>query len=108
MHWEYLAAGVCWCLVAVLLDQVLQTHLRRQRRFWIFLMLIVGCQLIFDGYLTVRPVTLYDPCCTLGPRLPLLQMPVEEIPYGLMLASLTVILWEWLGRKLAVREDAAE
>ena len=55
------------------------------------------CQLVFDGYLTARPVTRYDPCCLLGPRLPLLAMPVEDLPFGLALVGLAAVLWEWGG-----------
>ena len=59
---------------------------------------MVLCQLAFDGYLTARPVTIYDPCCHLGPRLPLIAMPIEDLPFGLALVGLAAVLWEWGGR----------
>ncbi len=105
MRWEYLIAGIVSCLLALLLDRVVQTSLVRQRRFWIFLGLILCCQLVFDGYLTARPVTFYDPCCHLGPRLPILEMPIEELPFGIMLASFTIILWEWSGRLISRKQE---
>jgi hypothetical protein len=61
------------------------------------------CQRIFDGYLTARPVTFYDPCCHLGPRLPLIKMPAEEFCFGLPLVGLAAILWEWAGRRSSNR-----
>jgi lycopene cyclase domain-containing protein len=97
MRWEYLLSGIVGCAVVVALDQALNTRLLRRRRFWAYLGIMVCCQLVFDGYLTARPVTLYDPCCYLGPRLPLLNMPIEEFPFGLALVGLVAVLWEWAG-----------
>ncbi|MFN8514426.1 MAG: hypothetical protein U0841_17920 [Chloroflexia bacterium] len=70
------------------LDRALGTRLAQRPRFWAFLGIMLLCQLAFDGYLTARPVTLYaDPCCHLGPRLPLLNMPIEDLPFGLPLSA---------------------
>lgn len=96
MRWEYLLSGMAACGAVATLDRALGTGLLRQRRFWLYLGVMLVCQVIFDGYLTARPVTLYDPCCHLGPRL--FAMPVEDIPFGMALLSLVVVLWEWGGR----------
>ena len=98
IRWEYLLSGMLACGIVMALDRGLGTRLVRQRRFWVYLAVMLLCQLAFDGYLTARPVTLYDPCCHLGPRLPLLAMPIEDIPFGLALVSLAAVLWEWGGR----------
>ena len=70
----------------------------RRRRFWIYLGVMLVCQFVFNGYLTARPVTLYDPCCLLGPRI--ITMPVEDTLFGTALLGLVVVLWEWGGRRL--------
>ena len=98
IRWEYLLSGVLACGMVAALDRGLGTRLVRQRRFWVYLAVMLLCQLAFDGYLTARPVTLYDPCCHLGPRLPLLAMPIEDLPFGLALVALAAVLWEWGGR----------
>jgi lycopene cyclase domain-containing protein len=98
IRWEYLLSGVLACGAVLALDRWSGTRLVRRRRFWIYLGAMILCQLAFDGYLTARPVTLYDPCCHLGPRLPLLAMPIEDIPFGLALVGLAAVLWEWGGR----------
>ena len=103
IRWEYLLSGVVACAAVLLLDRVLGTRLANERRFWIYLGVMALCQLAFDGYLTARPVTIYDPCCHLGPRLPLIEMPIEDLPFGLALVGLATILWEWAGRRFGTK-----
>ncbi len=99
IRWEYLLSGLLACAAVLLLDRALGTRLANGRRFWIYLGVMALCQLAFDGYLTARPVTIYDPCCHLGLRLPLIEMPIEDLPFGLALVGLAAILWEWAGRR---------
>ena len=99
IRWEYLLSGILACAAVLALDVALGTRLARGRRFWIYLGVMLLCQLAFDGYLTARPVTLYDECCYLGVRLPLLNMPIEDLPFGVALVGLTAVLWEWAGRR---------
>jgi len=99
IRWEYLLSGVSACAAVLALDVVLGTRLARGRRFWLYIGVMLICQLAFDGYLTARPVTLYDPCCYLGVRLPLLNMPIEDLPIGVALVGLAAVLWEWAGRR---------
>lgn len=97
IRWEYLLSGLGAALAVALLDRLLGTNLLRGWRFWRYLGVMVLCQLAFDGYLTARPVTRYDPCCHLGPRLPFIAMPIEDLLFGIALVGLTVVLWEWAG-----------
>ncbi|MFN8542319.1 MAG: lycopene cyclase domain-containing protein [Thermomicrobiales bacterium] len=99
IRWEYLLSGIIACAAVLALDRALGTRLAERPRFWAFLGIMLLCQLAFDGYLTARPVTLYDPCCHLGPRLPLLNMPIEDLPFGLALVGLAAVLWEWAGTR---------
>jgi lycopene cyclase domain-containing protein len=107
IRFEYLLSGIIACAAVLALDRALGTRLARRRRFWAYLGIMMLCQLIFDGYLTARPVTLYDPCCHLGLRLPLIAMPIEDLPFGLALVGLVAVLWEWSGRRTN-RETAAQ
>ena len=99
MRWEYLLSGIVASGAVAALDLALGIRLLRQRRFWIYLGVMLVCQFVFNGYLTARPVTLYDPCCHLGPRI--ITMPVEDTLFGTALLGLVVVLWEWGGRFLA-------
>lgn len=108
MRLEYLLSGIIACAAVLALDRALGTRLVRRRRFWIYLGIMMVCQLIFDGYLTARPVTLYDPCCHLGPRLPLIKMPAEEFFFGLSLVALAAVLWEWAGDRVSGRPSEQE
>jgi lycopene cyclase domain-containing protein len=108
IRWEYLLSGIIACAAVVALDRALGTRLVERRRFWAFLGIMMLCQLIFDGYLTARPVTLYDPCCHLGLRLPLINMPIEDLPFGAALVSLAAVLWEWSGRWTSGRAGEQE
>ncbi len=105
MRWEYLLSGIVASGAVVALDLALGTRLLRRRRFWIYLGVMLICQFVFNGYLTARPVTLYDPCCLLGPRI--ITMPVEDTLFGTALLGLVVVLWEWAGRFLAPSPRAA-
>jgi lycopene cyclase domain-containing protein len=100
-----LLSGIVASGAVAALDLALGTQLLRQRRFWIYLGVMLVCQFVFNGYLTARPVTLYDPCCHLGPRI--ITMPVEDTLFGTALLGLVVVLWEWGGRLLAPTPRAA-
>lgn len=105
IRWEYLLSGVLACAAVLALDTALGTRLARGRRFWLYIGVMLLCQLAFDGYLTARPVTLYDPCCYLEVRLPLLNMPIEDLPFGVALVGLAAVLWEWAGRHWGTKEE---
>lgn len=103
IRWEYLLSGLFACVAVLLLDRALGTRLANGRRFWIYLGVMTLFQLAFDGYLAARPVTIYDPCCHLGLRLPLIRMPIEDLPFGLALMGLAAVLWEWAGRRFGTQ-----
>ena len=105
MRWEYLLSGIVASGVVAALDLALGTRLLRQRRFWAYLGVMLACQFVFNGYLTARPVTIYDPCCYLGPRI--ITMPVEDTLFGTALLGLVVVLWEWGGRFPGLKPHAA-
>lgn len=101
LRWEYLLSGLGALAGVALLDRALGTGLLQQGRFWLFQGVMLACTILFDGYLTARPVTLYDPCCHLGPRL--VTIPPEDLLFGAALVGLVVVLWEWGGRRFGTR-----
>lgn len=86
-----LAAGV-----TVLVDRLLRTRLLATRAFWIFLAVMYAFKLAANGYLTWRPIVLYDERFFLNIRLG--TIPIEDFFYGFALIGLTVIFWEYFRR----------
>lgn len=94
MH-EYLVEDLVVLAALVVLDQVLGTRLLRRRPFLILLVALNVATVLADGYLTARPVLLYDPHALTLPRL--WHMPLEDLGYGSALIIGAVMTWELLG-----------
>lgn len=67
------------------------------RRFFLFLPLLLLMILIFNGYLTARPVVLYGGLFKSGWHIG--TIPLEDFAYGLAHITLVLTLYEWLGRR---------
>jgi lycopene cyclase domain-containing protein len=52
-----------------------------------------GFKLIFNGYLTSRPIVLYGTGFFLGLRLG--TIPLEDFMFGFSMIALSVVLWEY-------------
>lgn len=65
-------------------------------RAWAFVALVVGTTVIFDGYLTSRPVVTYGEAYQLGVRIG--TIPVEDFGYGLASGWLAVAIYTWIGQ----------
>lgn len=74
------------------LDKILKTNIFQQTRIYQFLIIIIGLILLFNGYLTWRPVVLYDEGFQLGIRI--LTIPVEDFFYGVSYLLLCTIFYE--------------
>ena len=83
--------------IVFLLDHLLETKIFMQRRTYIFSLLLILMMLIFNGYLTARPVVLYDPQYQLDFRI--YTIPVEDFFYGLSLIFGILIVYEKLKQK---------
>ncbi len=83
-------------LIVILLDQILETNLLFQQKTIRLLLIVTGLILIFNGYLTARPVVLYDDTVNLGVRI--FTIPLEDFFYGISHVLLTVIFYERLER----------
>jgi len=98
LHHRIYAAIVCFFLIwNVFLDHVLNTHLLREGRTFLYMAIITGLILIFNGYLTSRPVIVYNPEFILNLRI--WTIPVEDFGYGYSLILLCTILYEKLRGK---------
>jgi lycopene cyclase domain-containing protein len=83
--------------VAIFLDQYFKTDLVYQKRFYLYLGFIVLFTLIFNGFLTWRPVVLYGESYQLGFRI--FTIPIEDFGYGISLLFLCTIIYERFKKK---------
>ena len=82
-------------LVATL-DRLMATRLLEQPRAYLYLSLLTAAMFIFNGYLTARPVVLYDPTYQLNLRL--LTIPIEDFFYGYGHLLLCTMVYQKLRR----------
>jgi lycopene cyclase domain-containing protein len=94
---EYTILAFGSALATVLLDIMLGTRILSTRRFWVTLGIMFFFKIPSNGYLTGRPIVLYDPANFLGIRLG--TIPVEDFFYGFGLITLTLVLWEYFKQK---------
>lgn len=88
---------VLWAITAIIwLDHFFATRLFTQLRTFQFLALVTGLTLVFNGYLTARPVVLYDLKYQLGWHLG--TVPVEDFIFGFSHILLCIILYEKPGK----------
>jgi lycopene cyclase domain-containing protein len=102
---EYTVAAVAAPILVLGLEiAVLRTGLLRRPRFWAALALVLAFQVPVDGWLTWHrePIVSYDARALSGLRAPF-DIPVEDFGFGFALAALTLLLWEWTGRRLDQR-----
>lgn len=107
------------CLVAVpasvLLDLgLLRTRLVLRRAFWASYAIIVGFQLLTNGWLTGRRIVTYDADAVVGGDVPLLwgegrvgYAPVEDLAFGFALVLQTLSWWVFWGRGAALVRRSA-
>jgi lycopene cyclase domain-containing protein len=95
---EYTLAALVSVIVVVLLDRTLKVCLTSRKEFWIFLAVMFGFKLIFNGYLTWRPIVLYGERFFLTIRIG--TIPLEDFLFGFSMITLTVLLWELARKRL--------
>ncbi len=89
---EYTALMLLALAIAVAADRLLKTRvLHRSGTLWYFLLATL-MMLIINGYLTARPVVLYQKQFQLGIRL--FTIPLEDFGYGYALLLLTIVFYE--------------
>jgi lycopene cyclase domain-containing protein len=96
---EYTLFASLAAVIVVALDLfVLKTRVTTQKAFWFFVLVMYGFMTLVNGYLTWRPIVLYNDPFYFGIRL--YTIPVEDYVYGFALMGLSVVLWEWFKVKM--------
>ncbi len=75
-----------------LLDGLFNTRILSRNNTYIYLGMVFLLNIIFNGYLTARPVVIYDPSYQLDLRL--ITIPVEDIGYGFALILMNTVLYQ--------------
>lgn len=74
---------------------ILRTGLFRRGAYWVSMLIVLGFQVLVDGWLTKlsAPVVIYNEHDTSGWRLPF-DIPVEDFLFGWALVTAVLLLWE--------------
>ncbi len=94
---EYTYLVTAGTMIVVILDFILKTHLLKKKIFWIYWGVVVILMFIVNGYLTWRPIVIYNEAKMLGLRL--FTIPIEDFFFGFSLLGLNLIIWELFNRK---------
>ena len=95
-----LPAVIAVVIVCVLELAVLHTGLFRKPAYWISMVIVVGFQILTDGWLTKlsAPIVIYNEEHTSGLRFPW-DIPVEDFLFGWALVTAVLLLWVKQGQK---------
>ena len=91
---QYTGLVLCCSGLVGLADTLLRTDLLLQLKTCVYLVIVSGLILVFNGYLTARPVVLYGEAYQSGYRI--LTIPIEDFGYGFTLMLFNVMLYEKL------------
>ncbi len=90
-----LPAVISVVVVCVLELAVLRTGLFRKPAYWISMVIVLGFQVLVDGWLTKlsAPIVMYNEKHTSGIRFPW-DIPIEDFFFGWALVTAVLLLWE--------------
>ncbi len=91
---QYTGLVLCCFGLVAFADTLLKTDLLGQPKTYLYLAIVSILILVFNGYLTARPVVLYGEAFQSGYRI--LTIPIEDFGYGFTLVLLNAILYEKL------------
>jgi len=94
---DYTILVILGSMAVVILDMILGTKILRQKLFWIFWSVVTVMMLVINGYLTWRPIVIYNETKMLGVRL--FTIPLEDFFFGFALIGLNLIIWEYFSEK---------
>lgn len=101
---EYTGVACAALATACVLDLLAGGRVLRHRRFGVFALAVLACTAVFNGYLTARPLVLYDPRYQLDVRVG--TIPLEDFVYGLALVVANVTLFERLRDRMGAPRNA--
>jgi lycopene cyclase domain-containing protein len=88
-------AVVSVLIVCALELTALRTGLFQRPAYWLSMLIVVGFQVLTDGWLTKlsAPIVVYDNRQTLDVRFPF-DIPIEDFLFGFALVTAVLLLWE--------------
>jgi lycopene cyclase domain-containing protein len=92
----YTVPAIAGVIAVIALEfAVLRTGLFRKPGYWISMVIVVGFQILVDGWLTKlsAPIVIYDQRQTSGLRFPF-DIPIEDFLFGWALVTAVLLLWE--------------
>ncbi|MDT5010537.1 MAG: hypothetical protein QOH57_2154 [Mycobacterium sp.] len=92
----YTLPAVLAAVVVVVLElAVWRTGLFRRAAYWLSMAIVIGFQILVDGWLTKlsAPIVIYDNRHSSGLRFPF-DIPVEDYLFGFALVTAVLLLWE--------------
>lgn len=98
---EYTAAAVVSVALVVALElAVLRTGLLATRAYWVSMAICYGFMFAVNGWLTKlsAPIVIYDSDAIVDGRIPW-DIPVEDYLFGFSMLTLTMLVWDALGRQ---------
>ncbi len=90
---EYTFLTIIATILAFILDFKLKTLLFKKKIFLIFWLVMLFFMILVNGYLTSRPIVLYNSNFNLGIRI--FSIPVEDFLFGFSLIYFNLIIWEY-------------
>lgn len=92
-----LPAMMAVAAVCALEFAVLHTRLFRRAAYWISMVIVLGFQILVDGWLTKlsAPIVIYNERHTAGVRFPF-DIPVEDFLFGWAMVTAVLLVWERL------------
>ena len=98
---EYTGLVMFFLAMAFYLDKVLETDLVYKKNFYWYAMITGVFTLLFNGYLTARPVVLYGEPYQLGLRL--VTVPLEDFGFGFSLLFICTIIYQAFKQKYQLK-----
>jgi lycopene cyclase domain-containing protein len=91
----YTIPAVLSALTVGALEFTLRTGLFRRPAYWLSMVIVIGFQILTDGWLTKlsAPIVIYDNRQTSGIRFPF-DIPIEDFLFGFALVTAVLLLWE--------------
>ena len=88
----------------------LRTGIFRSLQYWITLAIVMGFQILVDGWLTKLsdPIVIYNPDTMTNIRWPW-DIPIEDFGFGFAMVTLALVIWRRSGLKVEQRaQEEAE
>lgn len=109
MMGAYTTLTVVSVLGVILYELLLaKTGIFRQGSYWIAMAIVGFFQILVDGWLTKlsAPIVTYNESTFSGVRV-FFDSPLEDFGFGFALVTLTMVVWDQLGRRAARRDEGS-